>query len=305
MHDPSRCWICGDSKTVSWKDRSLPRLLTPDDLRITDSRYGLTLALRRCLTCGFLFAEGEDLQNLTGLYEALEDPGYEESQDSRALQMRWLLDRLRALRPAAHTLLDIGAGAGLLVAEARRQGLEAEGVEPSRRLVDAARHPHGVDLMQGTFPHPALAERRFDVVLLVDVIEHVADPVGLLRACAGALTCGGVLAVVTPDAGSLAARAFGRRWWHYRLAHVGYFQARSAKRAFQEAGLTVLARFRARWFFRIHYVAERLARYLPLGRLNAAVLRTRAGQKLYARVVPLNPCDSFVFVLGPGERAAR
>ena len=62
---------------------------------------------------------------------------------------------------------------------------------------------------------------------LVDVIEHVADPLALLRGARDYVAPGGLVLLVTPDVDSVAARLFGKRWWHLRLAHVGYFNRRS------------------------------------------------------------------------------
>ena len=36
-----------------------------------------------------------------------------------------------------------------------------------------------------------------------------------------------MLVIVTPDIGSLAARIMGGRWWHYRVAHINFFNRRS------------------------------------------------------------------------------
>lgn len=294
---PETCWVCGSTTTALWKGRSIARELTPEDLRITDSRYGTTLGLRRCADCGFVFAEGAEVEHLTALYERLSDPGYEDTQEPRALQMRWLLRTALHAHPAARSLLDVGAGTGLLVAEAARTGLRAVGVEPSRALVHSGMNAYNISMVDGVFPHPDLEGERFDLVFLVDVIEHVAEPLRLLRACADALGEGGVLVVVTPDRGSLAARALGRRWWHLRLAHVGYFDRSSLARAVDACGLVAVRETRARWFFRVAYLAERAARYLPLRRLNRLARRLGPLRWLYDRVIPLNLHDSFVVLL--------
>ncbi len=292
--DCLRCWVCGSTDIRPWRNRGLTRPLLAADLRITDHRYGVTLALAACGACGFIFAsDTRDVGRLEDLYAALEDPEYEASQDARALQMRWLLDCARRAHPAARTLLDVGAGAGLLVRLARRAGLDAVGVEPSRALAESAPRLNGVDLVHGVLPHPALAGLRFDLVCLVDVIEHVADPRSLLMHAAAVLAPGGLLVVVTPDVGSLAARILGRRWWHFRLAHVGYFDRRSLERALGRAGLVAIERRRAKWFFRIGYLAERVAEYLPVGGINRLATRSKPLARFYQRVIPLNLFDSW------------
>jgi 2-polyprenyl-3-methyl-5-hydroxy-6-metoxy-1,4-benzoquinol methylase len=293
----SSCWICGSERVVPFKARNLPHGLTPESLRITDFHYGRTLALLRCTRCSFIFADGAEVGPVASLYEALEDPQYAETPNSRELQMRWILSVVRKASPGARTLLDIGAGTGLLVEEAARAGLDALGVEPSRHLAGMAAQ-NGRAVLQGVFPHSALSTRRFDIVALIDVIEHVTDPMGLLCACRQALAPGGVLVLVTPDAGSLAARIMRYRWWHFRVAHVGYFNRRSLRTALQSAGFTITRECHAKWFFRIRYIAVRLEQYLPvLGWINRAAPRCRTVNWLFGRAVTLNLHDSFFLIL--------
>lgn len=288
------CWVCGSPRTDHWKATNLPRALIPKDLEVTDYRYGVTLALRRCRECGFIFADDQQLNELTSLYERLSDPEYVNSQETRLFQMRWLVKTAQKVNPKAVSLLDVGAGAGLLVAEAKRLGLNAAGVEPCRAFVDSARTLNSVEILHGVLPHPELTNRRFDLVCLVDVIEHVSDPVTLLRHCTQLLNSGGLLVVVTPDVGSLPAKILGRGWWHFRLAHVGYFDRRSLGKAVEAVGLVTVYQSRAKWFFSIRYLAERLAVYLPIGWMNRIASRVQPLRWCYDRVVPLNLHDSFL-----------
>ena len=234
---------------------------------------------------------------LVSLYEKMSDPGYEESQEGRAQQMRWLLHKARKANPSACSLLDVGAGSGLLVAEAKCFGFNATGVEPSCSLVKLARDLYQVDLLQGVFPHPMLPNHRFDVIFLVDVIEHVSTPLELLQHCAAALTPQGIIIMVTPNVGSLAAHLLGQRWWHFRLAHVGYFSHFSLRKLSERAGLTVVKHFSAKWFFRVSYLAARLECYLPVSEFNRFCSKMAALRWLYDRVIPLNLHDSIVLVL--------
>ena len=82
----TRCWVCGSTNTRPWRVGRLAEQLTSDDLRISDVRYGTTLALDRCGDCGFRFADAAQAEPLAALYEGLTDPGYEGSQDGRRLQ---------------------------------------------------------------------------------------------------------------------------------------------------------------------------------------------------------------------------
>lgn len=99
--------------------------------------------------------------------------------------------------PPRGTLLDIGAGQGVLVEEATRLGFEAVGVDRCEPLAQKAR-ARGVRADVDTVDDVAGAE-RFDVVTMMDVIEHVPAPRRLLAAAHRLLKPRGRLIVYTPN----------------------------------------------------------------------------------------------------------
>jgi SAM-dependent methyltransferase len=287
-----RCWICGGSGTTAYADGAVVGALTPYDLRISDKRYGLTLPLVQCDACGFVFATGESLPELTALYAELDDAEYGASARARHRQMAHLLRWATTGLPRPARLLDVGAASGILVSEAIALGFESLGVEPSRPLACRAR-ADGLEVHEGVLPHPALAGVTFDVVTLVDVIEHVDDPLGLLELCRRHLAPGGRLVVVTPDRGSVAARVLGARWWHRRLAHVSYFDRDTLTAALARSGLEPERWARPRWYFPVGYLVPRILQYVPgLRRATPAAERHEPG----GLVVPLNFRDSHAVV---------
>jgi 2-polyprenyl-3-methyl-5-hydroxy-6-metoxy-1,4-benzoquinol methylase len=286
---PNRCWLCDGEAAHEWKPRNLPGRLTPADLKITDSHYGRTLRLLGCSRCGFIFADGEELAELEALYSALDDDGYVESSDARRLQMRWMLERVREHLPV-RSLLDVGCATGLLLEEAQALGIHATGIEPSFALVQQAR-AKGMRAIHGVLPHAELSEWQYDLVALMDVIEHVSDPLALLRAGAARTRPGGALLVVTPDVSSAMAKLLGHRWWHLRAAHVCYFDERTMRAATSAAGLSVQAQFRPRWFFPVSYLMARVQQYVPLP------LPTLKQSWMGRAVIPLQLGDSWAFLL--------
>lgn len=293
----SHCPICGSADTHPWRGGGVATDVSAQDLRITDARYGLTLPLAHCRSCGFGFADSADVARLGQLYAALDDPGYEETQSPRLLQMEWLARTMRRHHPNAKTALDVGAATGLLVAAALREGFDAIGIEPSLALSETARERNHVPVLTGILPHPELAGRHFDVVFLVDVLEHVEAPLAMLQHCAELLAPGGLMLIVTPDVASVAARTLGRRWWHFRIAHVGYFDRRSLGIALQRAGLRAERWMRARWFFDVAYLASRLESYLPVAWFNRFARRVPGLRRLYRSVIPVNLFDSYAVLV--------
>src|SRR3546814_167588 len=172
------------------------------------------------------------------------DGSYEASRAERARQARALLRRLGRQSPG-RKLLDVGAGSGILVEQAIEMGFDAAGVEPSQDLQHRAAGLNlGVRL--GVLPHPELPG-PFDVVTAIDVIEHVPAPVRLIEEIAAVMSDDGIAVIVTPDRKSIAARLMGWKWWHYRIAHVGYFDPRTLTQALSLAGLMVVELHRPGW----------------------------------------------------------
>jgi len=294
----SFCWVCGSSDVVLWKTGLSAQSLRPEDFRITDAGYGKTLELFRCQECAFIFAGTASGPEIVSLYAAMHDEGYEQTSSSRLLQMQWLLRSASRLRPTARSLLDIGAGTGLMLMAAEQMGIVPTGIEPSEAEVQFGRsRMPGTRFLTGTLPHPELTGEIFDIVCLVDVIEHVCSPVKLLQDAKKMLAPGGLIVVVTPDINSFAARRFGTRWWHFRLAHVGYFAEPTFRMAAEKAGLAVERMQRAKWFFPIDYLATRLEQYLPIRRLNSLLRHTPLLRRIYRQVIPVNLFDSWVFFL--------
>lgn len=110
----------------------------------------------------------------------------------------------RAVRPfEGLRLLDIGCGGGLLCEPMRRLGFEVVGVDASERNIGtasahAAEQSLAIDYRATTAEALLEAgEPPFDVILNMEVVEHVADPGRYLRDCAALLKPGGIMIVAT------------------------------------------------------------------------------------------------------------
>jgi 2-polyprenyl-6-hydroxyphenyl methylase/3-demethylubiquinone-9 3-methyltransferase len=107
------------------------------------------------------------------------------------------LDCLTGLR-----LLDIGCGAGILAEPLARIGGQVVAVDPSTANIAAARlhakeNEVAVDYRVGTAEALADAGERFDVVLAMEVVEHVADVNLFVRRCADMVRPGGLMVLAT------------------------------------------------------------------------------------------------------------
>lgn len=101
------------------------------------------------------------------------------------------------------SLIDIGCGGGLIAEPMRRMGFEVTALDASSENIGTARaHAEQVGLdiaYRAATVEQMVAEGAgpFDVVLTMEVIEHVADPEGFVRSCARLVKPGGMMVVAT------------------------------------------------------------------------------------------------------------
>lgn len=112
--------------------------------------------------------------------------------------VHWLRAVLKYKLPPAKTL-ELGAAHGGFVATLRQAGFDSTGLELSPWIADYARQTFGVPMLQGPVERQALAPGSFDLIAMMDVIEHLPDPIGTLRACVKLLRPDGILMVQTPE----------------------------------------------------------------------------------------------------------
>jgi ADP-heptose:LPS heptosyltransferase/2-polyprenyl-3-methyl-5-hydroxy-6-metoxy-1,4-benzoquinol methylase len=228
--------------------------------------------LKRCPGCGFQWLDPQpDELTLAGIYQQ----GYYESwglhsdeSSTRAMKLATfgrLLAPLGAPAPAAPRLLDCGAATGYLMEAAQELGMEPYGIELTEFGVDRITRRFGPDRVWcGTLDQAAcdgLDSEPFDIITMIDFLEHVRDPVGTLARAYHLLTPGGRLVILTPDVDSLSRRVMGARWLHYKVEHLSYFSPRSLSRALRQAGFAAVRVGRGWKTMNLHYVAHQLRTY--------------------------------------------
>ncbi len=254
-----KCPLCGSSEIIDFKHGTINvKKIDSDNFKITDSSYGSLWDFSRCKKCSFVFSNPKlDKESLIEFYSALEDTEYSEEKDGRAKNFKTVLNRIKKLQPADNSLLDIGSASGIFVKLAKEKGYNADGIEPSGFLVKEAKEKFGIDLFRGTVEE-FKNKHRYSVITLLDIIEHVHSPENFISQVSELLNDKGLLVIVTPDIDSFTSKITGSRWWHYRIAHINFFNKKSLEYLLKKNGLEIVEVKRYAWNFSLFYLLSRL-----------------------------------------------
>ena len=139
-------------------------------------------------------------------------------------------------------LLDVGCGAGFFVKAAEEAGWVAWGVEISLLASEYARKVVRTNVRTARLEDAGFAPDSFDLVTMLDLVEHLPDPVETIALAHRVLKPGGVLIVATPDLRSLSRMFLGRRWAALSPAeHLANYDARTLRAALERCGFRIVA----------------------------------------------------------------
>jgi 2-polyprenyl-3-methyl-5-hydroxy-6-metoxy-1,4-benzoquinol methylase len=191
--------------------------------------YGIMhdMGWRRVLRCaGCRLIRADPLPSLDEK-EAIETQGYTDASDFPEVrdffancnrdyvedpvirEMCRHLDRLAQAAGGPGSLLDVGAGTGILMHLASQRGWQPEGIDIAPLAAEKVEHEFGFKITIAPFESYDFGGRRFDAITMLDVLEHVVDPLSTLRRVHELLRPGGAVAIAVPNQRSLLTYLVG------------------------------------------------------------------------------------------------
>lgn len=224
---------------------------------------------RRVVRCaGCRLVRADPLPSLAEK-EAIETRGYTDSSDFPEVrdffanchrdfvedpvirEMRRHLERLEQAVGGPGRLLDVGAGTGILMHLARERGWTVDGIDIAPLTARKVAEEFGLTISIGAFETFDFGGRQFDGITMLDVLEHVVDPLATLRRAYELLRPGGAMAIAVPNQRSLLtllvgfyARAGGPAandllFRLYVPPHLYYFTPPTLRRMVETAGFRI------------------------------------------------------------------
>jgi SAM-dependent methyltransferase len=244
------CWVCGGTAFTREHDAILDLEVYRDQHPQLAEYTGETVWFHTCSRCSF--TQPERVPALPGffdlLYDQLWSPEWvrqEFESDYKDFIFRTILDGLSRRTSTGRRLLDIGAHAGRFMYFAKNAGWQPEGIELNPRTAKYAATRTGLPVHPVNVDRLPLSDRSYGAITLIDVLEHVPDPLALLSRVDDALEDGGWVAVKVPSgpAQRLKERVRARVHRGYRprladnLVHVNHFSPSALHAALERTGL--------------------------------------------------------------------
>ncbi len=143
--------------------------------------------------------------------------------------------------------LDIGTNMGFFLRKARGCGFEVEGVEPSPSLSKIATEQFNLKIHNSYFEAANFSPKSFDIITMIDVFEHVTNPVELLKTAQNVLKDDGIVCIKVPNGNYnllklKLAKMFGREAHHdifNSYEHVGHYTPETMSKILEKCGFKI------------------------------------------------------------------
>jgi len=198
--DDEKCLVCGEVNSQVLGIRGNHEYFGAD-LNVKPHLY---TSIVQCSDCGFIYLSPRIPQTAILEKEHYSNPEYYEAV-SGGNSFAMFGSRLSFIEKfkSPSSMLDIGAGKGEFLAEAKKKGWEIAGLEPSAEFCQYAKREYNVDLFNGELEdYQHASTKKFDVITLNHVLEHIAAPYPLIECINTLLTEKGILCIEVPNTSS-------------------------------------------------------------------------------------------------------
>ncbi|HXV94905.1 MAG TPA: bifunctional glycosyltransferase/class I SAM-dependent methyltransferase, partial [Gaiellaceae bacterium] len=176
------CALCGATEQVLVYPASAAGAPLPGEFSCTSGALALHDDIVQCTACGMVSSIPViDAERIRESYEAVVDDDYLVEEAGRRELFAWVLRSQAGYAVPGRRLLELGSNVGLFLDVARAAGWDAVGYEPSRWAVETGRRRFGVDLREGVLEEVDEPPGSFDAAVMLDVLEHLVDPLASLR----------------------------------------------------------------------------------------------------------------------------
>lgn len=255
-----KCNLC-DSEAHELIYERTPRTRGDGVYTISETNIQKPDKIYKCKGCGLIFAgQDMDLKYYAEKYSEMIDDGYMREERGRRQSGIAIIKRVE-MHKKGGKLLDIGCANGFLLDEARQRGWDTYGVEISRWAVAYARENLNLNVKRSSLRKAGFTDKSFDVVIMLDVLEHLTHPRRTLLEVSRVLKDDGILYISTPNIASAMSRLLKAKWWGINQFHLFYFSTGTLKKMLDSCDMKIKTHHPHIRIFSVNYWVRRFSVY--------------------------------------------
>ncbi len=220
------CPVCGDNDSKILYEIKYNFTGVLDLLEITETEK---IYLKQCTNCNHYFADPVVKGDMIDKYYSLLNSEYyktdieNEPNDLRAKEHYSIIKE--AEKHISHgKILEVGCGYGHLLEKFDDMRWKKYGIEPSPHAYSFLSKKHSIICHNGYFSKDVFPNEKFDLIIMMDVIEHLYHPNELIMLMKDRLTPRGIIMIGTGNIRSLNAVLSGSHWCYFgSYEHISFF----------------------------------------------------------------------------------
>jgi SAM-dependent methyltransferase len=190
------------------------------------------------------------------------DTGYRDyltQENSLRITFRRFLEELRKHGMTSGRLLEVGCGYGYFLDEARNFFSYRAGIELSEEAGSHAQRLSGAEIHIGNVGLLPPEFKNFTIIVIINVIEHIYDPIKFLLFLKQRLLRGGRIVIATPDIGSFWYRIMKGKWPSFKIPeHVAFYTRDTLKFLLKRAGFCYIQQISFPHAFPLGLIANKI-----------------------------------------------
>lgn len=210
----------------------------------------------RCNSCGLTYLlNPPDESEIYEDYYQIEFKGDDYRKDSSFAHLREIFEinsqRVELIKKLASLsedfkILDIGCGSGLFLKSCKDAGINGAGIDVSNNALNFARNEFGLDVYNKSTEDLKNEGKRYDMITMWHVLEHITEPINELRKIKELLSPNGCLMIEVPNLNSIKFKLSGNKWkgGNHPLYHRSFFTSKTLRETLIKSGFTNVRRIK-------------------------------------------------------------
>ncbi len=207
------------------------------------TKYKPHFKIDQCNECDFIFMNPQFNDEIINkfydkdYYKGNSEYSYYDEREAEEYSLYVWEKRIRKIRTYAGSgnILDIGCAFGGFL-KAASKWFTPFGIELSEYSCEHAKKLYNDNIHSGTLNDNPFQKNVFSVITMIEVIEHLKEPLRTLVECYNLLKTDGLLVIQTANMDALQAKFFGDKYGYYMPGHLSYFTKKNLTTMLNDIG---------------------------------------------------------------------